>query len=111
MESLSLLFQVTYKADSLYLDFLKLAQNGNPLLSIIGEFEWQCRDIGPGMPLPYTSDGDTNLVIHLFYTKIPLEFSVFSLSYFYLYFHSYINLDYARYILPLHKFCIWKQYY
>ena len=85
MESLSLLFQVTYKADSLYLDFLKLAQNGNPLLSIIGEFEWQCRDIGPGMPLPYTSDGDTNLVIHLFYTKIPLEFSVFSLSYFYSY--------------------------
>ena len=55
--------QVTYKADSLTLDFLKLAQNGNPMLSIIGEFEWQCRDIGPGMPLPYTSDGDSYMPV------------------------------------------------
>ena len=56
-------FQVTYKADSLTLDFLKLAQNGNPMLSIIGEFEWECRDIGPGMPLPYTSDGDSYIPV------------------------------------------------
>ena len=56
-------YQVTYKADSLTLDFLKLAQNGNPMLSIIGEFEWQCRDIGPGMPLPYTSDGDSYMPV------------------------------------------------
>ena len=54
---------MTYKADSLTLDFLKLAQNGNPMLSIIGEFEWQCRDIGPGMPLPYTSDGDSYMPV------------------------------------------------
>ena len=49
----------------MYLDFLKLAQNGNPMLSIIGEFEWQCRDIGPGMPLPYTSDGDSYMPVIL----------------------------------------------
>ena len=33
------------------------------MLSIIGEFEWQCRDIGPGMPLPYTSDGDSYMPV------------------------------------------------
>ena len=63
-------FQVTYKADSLNLDFLKLAQNGNPMFSVIGEVEWQCRDIGPGMPLPYTSDGDNYAVIYFLCTHL-----------------------------------------
>jgi hypothetical protein len=55
---------VTYKADSLHLDFLKLAQNGNQLISIIGELEWKCRDIGPGSPLAFKSGsgGDNYLV-------------------------------------------------
>lgn len=65
-----LYFQVTYKADSLNLDFLKLAQNGNPMFSVIGEVEWQCRDIGPGMPLPYTSDGDNYAVIYFLCTHL-----------------------------------------
>jgi hypothetical protein len=62
--------KVTYKADSLNLDFLKLAQNGNPMFSVIGEVEWQCRDIGPGMPLPYTSDGDNYAVIYFLCTHL-----------------------------------------
>ena len=66
--------QVTYKADSLTLDFLKLAQNGNPMLSIISEFEWQCRDIGPGMPLPYTSDGDSYIPVCHNHTLIQCNF-------------------------------------
>ena len=67
---LHIYLQVTYKADSLNLDFLKLAQNGNPMFSVIGEVEWQCRDIGPGMPLPYTSDGDNYAVIYFLCTHL-----------------------------------------
>jgi len=60
--------QVTYKADSLQLDFLKLAQNGNQLISVIGEPEWKCRDIGPGSPLAFKSGpsvGDNHMVCKL----------------------------------------------
>ena len=48
------------------------------MLSIIGEFEWQCRDIGPGMPLPYTSDGDTYMPVRHSQSVIYLmQFSFF----------------------------------
>ena len=64
----------------MYLDFLKLAQNGNPMLSIIGEqLEWQCRDIGPGMPLPYTSDGDSLMVSTTYYFCTDEMFALFYL--------------------------------
>ena len=49
-------FQVVYKTDGLVLNMLKLAQSGNSFVTVIGELEWKCRDIGPGSPLPYTSD-------------------------------------------------------
>ena len=47
---------MTYRADSLVLDFLKLAQDGNPMFSVIGELEWKCQDIGPGNPLAFKSE-------------------------------------------------------
>jgi len=58
--------KVIYKADSLVLNLLNLAQSGNPLLSVIGDLEWRCRDIGPGSPLPYTADENylTNYYAH-----------------------------------------------
>ena len=58
------LFQVTYRADSLVLDFLKLAQDGNPLFSVIGELEWKCQDIGPGNPLAFKdNEGQKNYMV------------------------------------------------
>ncbi len=48
--------QVVYKADSLRLDLLRLGQDGNPLVSIIGSPDWTCRDIGPGSPLAYRTE-------------------------------------------------------
>jgi hypothetical protein len=57
---------VTYRADSLVLDFVKLAQDGNPLLSIIGDVEWKCRDIGPGNPLAYKAgEGGNSEMVRL----------------------------------------------
>ena len=55
--------QVTYRADSLVLDFLKLAQDGNPLFSVIGELEWKCQDIGPGNPLAFKDNGEKNYMV------------------------------------------------
>ena len=58
------IFQVTYRADSLVLDFLKLAQDGNPLFSVIGELEWKCQDIGPGNPLAFKdNEGQKNYMV------------------------------------------------
>lgn len=57
--------QVIYRADSLVLDFLKLAQDGNPLFSVIGELEWKCQDIGPGNPLAFKADDNYMVTSHL----------------------------------------------
>ena len=43
-------------ADSLRLDLLRLGQSGNPLVSVIGDLDWICSDIGVASPLPFTAD-------------------------------------------------------
>ena len=45
-----------FQADSLNLDVLQLAQDGHPLVSVIGDVEWACRDVGLGKPEAFTSD-------------------------------------------------------
>lgn len=59
---LPLALQVIFKADSLTMDLLRMVKQGHPLLSVVGDLEWVCRDIGPQSPLPYTAD-ETYLVI------------------------------------------------
>ena len=71
------IFQVTYRADSLVLDFLKLAQDGNPLFSVIGELEWKCRDIGPGNPLAFKDNGEKNFMVRTFNLACILFFRLF----------------------------------
>ena len=71
------IFQVTYRADSLVLDFLKLAQDGNPLFSVIGELEWKCRDIGPGNPLAFKDNGEKNFMVRPFNLACILFFRLF----------------------------------
>ena len=48
--------KVIYVADSLRLDLLRLGQSGNPLVSVIGDLDWICSDIGVASPLPFTAD-------------------------------------------------------
>ena len=48
--------KVVYVADSLRLDLLRLGQSGNPLVSVIGDLDWICSDIGVASPLPFTAD-------------------------------------------------------
>ena len=45
--------QVVYTADSLTLDLLSLGRDGHDLVSVIGDVEWTCRDVGPGSPLAF----------------------------------------------------------
>ena len=42
-----------YTADSLTLDLLSLGRDGHGLISVIGDVEWKCRDVGPGSPLAF----------------------------------------------------------
>jgi len=49
--------KVVYTADSVILDLLALAKEGNPLMSTLGKMEWACQDIGTSHPLPYRSGG------------------------------------------------------
>ena len=48
--------KVIFVADSLRLDLLRLGRSGNPLVSVIGDLDWICSDIGVASPLPYTAD-------------------------------------------------------
>ena len=48
--------KVIFVADSLRLDLLRLGRSGNPLVSVIGDLDWICSDIGVASPLPFTAD-------------------------------------------------------
>ena len=53
---IDIFLQVEYTADSISLDLLHLAKDGNDLMTIVGNVEWQCQDILTSNPLPYISN-------------------------------------------------------
>ena len=53
---INIFLQVEYTADSISLDLLHLAKDGNDLMTIVGNVEWQCQDILTSNPLPYISN-------------------------------------------------------
>ena len=46
---------VLYTTDTLRLDLLSLAQEGNSLMSQLGSVEWRCEDQASSHPLPFRS--------------------------------------------------------
>ena len=46
---------VLYTTDTLSLDLLSLAQEGNSLMTQLGEVEWSCQDQDSSQPLPFRS--------------------------------------------------------
>ena len=74
---------MTYKADSLHLDFLKLAQSGHQLISVIGELEWKCRDIGPGSPMAFKSGASNDNYLVTFQSTISIRPSCSGVEAFY----------------------------
>ena len=46
---------VLYTTDTLSLDLLSLAQEGNSLMTQLGEVEWTCQDQASSHPLPFRS--------------------------------------------------------
>ena len=46
---------VLYPTDTLRLDLLSLAQEGNSLMSQLGSVEWRCEDQASSHPLPFRS--------------------------------------------------------
>jgi len=47
-----------YTADTISLDLLNLAKDGNGLMVSLGKVEWQCQDIQSSHPLPYRSSSN-----------------------------------------------------
>ena len=53
-----LFIQVVYMTDTLSLDLLSLAKDGNVLMTTIGNVEWKCQNIQTSHPLPYRSSSN-----------------------------------------------------
>ena len=69
---------VLYTTDTLRLDLLSLAQEGNSLMSQVGEVEWTCRDQGASQPLPFRSSSsyqNSNLGYYLMQQGGVISFS------------------------------------
>ncbi len=49
-------FQVEFKADSLHLPLLKLAREGNRLISTSGFINFRCSQVEPSKPVAFTSE-------------------------------------------------------
>ena len=57
----SLTLQVEFTADSLHLPLLRFAEEGNDLMNIVGDVDFQCKPALPIQPVAFTS-GDAYLV-------------------------------------------------
>ena len=50
-----LFFQVEFRADSLYLPLLRMAQDSSQLIHAVGKLSFQCTPAQPVLPIAFTS--------------------------------------------------------